>query len=97
MTLAVIPVSMLNNIRQLIYNFLWSGCSEKQHLHLCSWESIARPKYLGGWGLRNIHLFNRDLATKSMWRLLTKDGIWHRVIKDKYIPYISVPTCLRKK
>lgn len=24
-----------------------------------------------------------------------KDGIWHKVIKDKYLPYVSVATCLR--
>jgi hypothetical protein len=95
MALAAIPVSVLNKIRQLIFNFLWSGCSEKQHLHLCSWEIIAKPKLLGGWGLRNIFLFNRALAANSLWRVLMKDGIWHRVIKDKYLPYCSVSTWFR--
>jgi hypothetical protein len=51
MALAAIPVSVLNKIRQIIFTFLWSGCSEKQHIHLCSWDFIARPKHLGGWGL----------------------------------------------
>jgi hypothetical protein len=51
MELASIPIFVLNKIRQLIFSFLWSGCSEKKHLHLSSWDSIARPKFLGGWGL----------------------------------------------
>jgi hypothetical protein len=65
------------------------------HFHLCSWEVLAKPKSFGGWGLRNIYHFNRALAANSLWRVLMKDGIWHRVIKDKYLPYISVSTWFR--
>ena len=92
MALTTIPVFFLDKIRKLIYNFLWTGCSEKPHFHLCSWDMIAKPKLLGGWGLRNIFLFNRALAANSLWRVLMKDGIWHKVIKDKYFPYSSVST-----
>jgi hypothetical protein len=75
MALAAIPVTILNRIRQLIFTFLWSGGSEKKHLHLCSWDSIAKPKLVGGWGLRNIFLFNKSLASNTLWRVLTQDGI----------------------
>jgi hypothetical protein len=95
MALVAIPVSVLNKIRQLIYSFLWSGGSDKKHLHLSSWDSIARPKYLGGWGLRNIFLFSKALATNSLWRVLANDGIWHSVILGKYLPHCSVATWLR--
>jgi hypothetical protein len=64
MALAAILVSVLNKIRQLIFTFLWAGCCEKKHLHLCRWEDIARPKHLGGWGLRNIFLFNKASGGK---------------------------------
>jgi len=56
---------------------------------------IAKPKLLGGWGLRNIFLFNRGLAANSLWRGLMKEGIWHKVIKDKYLLYCSVSTWFR--
>jgi hypothetical protein len=95
MALDAIYVSVLNKIRQLIFSFLWSSCSEKKHIHLCSWDFIARPKILGGWGLRNIFLFNKVLVEKSLWRVMMKDGIWHRVIKDKYLPHCSIATWLR--
>jgi hypothetical protein len=52
-------------------------------------------KSFGGWGLRNIFHFNRALAANSLWRVLTKQGIWHKVIKDKYLPYTSITTWLR--
>jgi hypothetical protein len=95
MSMAAVPNSVLVKLHQLIFSFLWSGCSERNRLHLCNWETIARPKKDGGWGLRNISFFNKYLAAKTFWRGLTKVGIWHKVIKDKYLPYCSVSTWFR--
>jgi len=78
-----------------MFSFLWSGDFGKKHLHLCSWEVIAKPKHLGGWGIRNIFHFNRALAANSLWRVLVKDGVWNKVIKDKYLPHCSVATWFR--
>jgi hypothetical protein len=95
MALVTVPRSVLNKIRQLIFEFLWSGGGSTQHYHLCGWEVISKPKSYGGWGLRNLFHFNLALAANSLWRVLTKQGIWHKVIKDKYLPYTSVTTWLR--
>jgi hypothetical protein len=95
MALAAIPASILEKIRKLIFSFLWSGDEGKTHFHLCSWEVIAKPKLMGGWGIRNIYLFNNALAENSLWRVLVKEGVWNKVIKDKYIPHRSVVTWLR--
>jgi hypothetical protein len=95
LAVAIIPVSILNKIRQLMYNFLWSGSGARECLHLCKWENISKPKSFGGWGVRNIHLFGRALAANTLWHCLMKDGIWHKVIKDKYLPFTSVVTWLR--
>jgi hypothetical protein len=85
MALDTIPRSILNKIRQLMYSFLWTGGNNKHSLHLCRWDIIAKPKAVGGWGLRNLALFKQALATKTLWRVLTQDGIWHRIIHGKYI------------
>jgi hypothetical protein len=95
MALAAIPTSILHKIRSLMFNFLWSGVEGRKHIHLCSWEHLAKPKQLGGWGIQNIHLFNKALAANSLWRVLTKDGVWSKVIKDKYIPHCSTITWFR--
>jgi hypothetical protein len=89
MSMAVVPNSVLVKLRQLIFSFLWSGCSERKRLHLCNWDTIARPKKAGGWGVKNLAFFNKALAAKTLWRGLTKAGIWHKVLKDKYLPYVS--------
>jgi hypothetical protein len=39
--------------------------------------------------------FKQALATKSLWRVLTQDGIWHRVIYGKYITPLSLTSWLR--
>jgi hypothetical protein len=96
MVLAAIPVTVLKMIRRLIFTFLWTGGNEKKHLHLCRWDSIAKPKMVGGWGLRNIFLFNKYLASNSLWCVLSQDGIWHRVIIGKYISHIFVLSWLRQ-
>jgi hypothetical protein len=95
LALAHIPISVLQTIRKLCFDFLWSGNNHKKKYHLSSWMSIARPKKFGGWGLRNIFLFYRSLATNTLWRALMKQGIWQSVLKDKYFPHVPVWTWLR--
>jgi hypothetical protein len=50
MALAAIPLTVLEKLRKLTFNFLWSGCQEKCMQHLCNWETLATPKSKGGWG-----------------------------------------------
>jgi hypothetical protein len=95
MALAHIPIVVLQRICKLCFDFLWSGNSHSHRYHLSNWMSIARPKKHGGWGLRNIFLFYRALATNTMWRALMRRGIWKNILKDKYFPHTSVLTWLR--
>jgi hypothetical protein len=95
MALAAIPIPVLNKLRKIIYNFLWSGNKDQRKLHLCNWETLATPKTLGGWGFKNIFHFNKALAANSLWRALTTNGIWSTVIKDKYFPYYLCCSWLR--
>jgi hypothetical protein len=95
MTLAHISVTVLTKLRRLSYDFLWAGNKTKKCYHLCNWQIIAKPKQLGGWGLRNIFIFYRALATNTLWRALMKPRIWQRVIKEKYLPHVPVSTWLR--
>eukprot|EP00253_Pinus_taeda_P013597 PITA_13597 len=49
------------------------------------WDSIARPKRWGGWGIKRLQLFSKALAAKLGWGLLTTDNLWARVAYAKYI------------
>jgi hypothetical protein len=79
-----------------MFNFLWSGSGATEHVHLCKWEDLAKPKAFGGWGVKNLFVFSRALATNTLWRCLMKDGLWHRVLKDKYLISPSVVAWLRR-
>jgi hypothetical protein len=67
MALASIPTFVLNKIKQLMFNFLWSGSSFKKHIHFWKWEIIAKPNIFGGWGIRNIDLFNISMEENALW------------------------------
>ena len=56
-TLAHIPKGMLEKIRKCFFHFLWKKISEYKCSCLTKGNSIATPKYQGGWGLKYIHLF----------------------------------------
>jgi hypothetical protein len=94
MALTKIPATILRSIRQLIFSFLWTGCKTNGY-HLCNWETISKPKKMGGWGLRNLPFFNRALLANTLWRIIMKTGIWSKVIKAKYFSQLSVLFWLR--
>jgi hypothetical protein len=96
LSLAKIPKSILNIIRRRMFSFMWSGKKVKEGIHLISWEKIAKPKKLGGWGIKNIYTFGKSLATKSLWRCLMVPGLWHEVIVSKYLRKKSVVEWLRQ-
>jgi hypothetical protein len=95
MSLEIIPNTVLNNLRRIMFNFLWKGNNDTKSFHLCKWESLTLPKKFGGWGLRNLFDFNKDLVENSLWRVLRYEGIWHKVIIDKYLPHTTVKNWFR--
>jgi hypothetical protein len=58
MAIVVVPTSILTKIRQLIYDFIWSGGRKDHDLHLSNWIDLAKPKRLGGLVLKNPFLFS---------------------------------------
>lgn len=43
-----------------------------------------------GWGLKELHTFERALLMKSMWRGLMSNGIWNDITKNKYLGDLGV-------
>lgn len=90
MSMEALPRSVLTKIRKLIFDFLWNGHPERQRFHLFSWELLSRPKRNGGWGIRNLKLFNMALNSVTLWHVLTQESLWHSVIRDKYLQNTSI-------
>ncbi|KAJ0258883.1 Ribonuclease H domain-containing protein [Hirschfeldia incana] len=52
-----------------------------------SWDSLAKPKSIGGLGMKDFEIFNDALLAKSGWRLLNHpDCLLGKVLKGKYFP-----------
>ena len=80
MALTWIPRGILDKIKRICFNFLWSGKQEKRVIPWARWECVALPKSLGGWGLRNIFQFSKYLAAKVRSCLLSTTSLWTKVV-----------------
>ena len=41
--------------------------------HSDHWDLLERPKKIGGWGIKDLHLFSKSLALKSLWNVFSKE------------------------
>jgi hypothetical protein len=96
MSLSWIPKGTLEATRKLSFIFLWSGKKDSQVTPWVRWKRIIVPKALGGWGLKNIHVFSKALVAKGGWRLLTTNNLWTKVVIRKYIEPDSVESWIRR-
>jgi hypothetical protein len=62
---------------------------------MVKWRRISLPKDMGGWGLKENHLFDKSFTTKSVWRLVIVRGLWIQVVTKKYIELDIVEDRLR--
>jgi hypothetical protein len=76
--------------------FLWRGANKTTGYHLSKWQTIAFPKELGGWGIRNIYWFAKSLAAKSCWRGIFGNSLWSQILKGKYIKGVDLISWIRK-
>jgi len=63
--LAHIPKGVLEKIRKTCLKFPWKGGNGNVGFHLAKWQTIAKPKEEGDWGLKHDHVFGKPLAAKS--------------------------------
>lgn len=65
-SLAYIPMGILEKIKKRCFQFLWKGGKNIGGLPLVKWKRLAKPKAMGGWGMKNIHQFVKALAAKNL-------------------------------
>jgi hypothetical protein len=64
--------------------FFWQGDSEKKY-RLARWNVVYHPKDQGGLGIHDLDVKSSSLLGTWMFKLLTEDGTWQTIRKQKYI------------
>jgi hypothetical protein len=64
---------------------LWQNGLNTRKIYLVGWKSVCQPKDDGGLGLLDLRCMNISLLVKWMWRMESSDGLWQKIIKEKYL------------
>jgi hypothetical protein len=87
----LLPKSFCAELNMIFKNFWWGfSASKTRNLTLKAWDSICKPKELGGLGLRKMREVNLALISKLGWNLLNKsDLLWVSQLHYKYLSSTS--------
>lgn len=80
-----LPVSLCKRIQSAVTRYWWDNDENTRKMAWVSWESMAKPKAVGGLGLRDFQSFNVSLLAKIGWRLLQNPScLLGKVLFGKY-------------
>ena len=78
-------------LNTLMGKFWWSQPEKERTLHWISWETLTRPKAMGGLGFRDMHDFNIAMLSWQGWRFLQNpDNLCAHTLKARYFPHCSI-------
>ncbi|CAN1152714.1 Putative ribonuclease H protein At1g65750, partial [Linum perenne] len=62
-----LPVTLYDQIDRLIRNFIWGSTDGARKIHNVNWQTVCKPKCLGGLGLRSDKELNKAFLMKIAW------------------------------
>ncbi|KAJ3697520.1 hypothetical protein LUZ61_001225 [Rhynchospora tenuis] len=72
MSVFPLPIWVIDKIDKIRRSFLWKGpLGTDKKLNLVSWDSVCKPKRVGGLGVLELRTFNLSLLAKWIWRFFT--------------------------
>ena len=88
-----LPVSLCKRIQSTVTRFWWDNNEHTRKMAWVSWDSMAKPKALGGLGFRDFQVYNAALLAKLSWRLVQNpDCLLGQVLLGKYCTESNVLT-----
>ena len=101
LSLFKIPKAVANRIVQIQRNFFWIGDEKKRGIPLVAWETIQKPKELGGLGVGDLIIKNVALLFKWWWKFSDKrNPLWKKVVRYNHYKeddIIEISNIKRKK
>ncbi|CAN1860132.1 Putative ribonuclease H protein At1g65750 [Linum perenne] len=82
----ILPGHICDLMDQRIRSFVWGSEEGRRKIHLVKWETVCKPKSLGGLGLRSAHYFNQAFILKLAWGILkSPNELWAELLLTKYL------------
>ncbi|CAN1768790.1 Putative ribonuclease H protein At1g65750 [Linum perenne] len=98
MQTAFLPVSLCDKIDRKIRNFIWGSSNGVRKLHNVNWETVCKPKSLGGLGLRSARELNQAFLMKVVWGIINKPHeLWVQTLMTKYLIRNEMGFTLKRK
>ena len=85
-----VPRGVLKRLDYYRSRFFWQSDGHKKKYRLTKWEVLCTPKEQRGLGILDLDLQNRCLLSKWVFKLISEDGIWQRLLRNKYLRYKTI-------
>ncbi|WVZ64244.1 hypothetical protein U9M48_013796 [Paspalum notatum var. saurae] len=77
--------------------FFWRSDDQKRKYRLAKWSILCQLKDQGGLGIQDLDVKNTALLSKWLFKLLTSDGTWQEILRNKYLNAKPLSWVLWKK
>lgn len=89
-----LPLSLCKQLQSVLTRFWWDASPGVKKICWVSWQTLTKPKSVGGLGFREIVQFNDALLAKLSWRILMNpNSLLSRTLFGKYCvhsPFLEV-------
>ena len=80
-----LPKGVLKKLDYFRSRFFWQGNENKRKYRLAKWNILCQPQDQGGLGILDLNMMNTALLSKWLYKLLTSDGMWQQLLRNKYV------------
>lgn len=88
MNIYLLPLELCKELEIMMKSFWWeTKRNGDRGIQWGRWDSMCKPKSLGGIGFKRIHEFNIAMLGKQCWKLMTTpQSLVVRILKARYYP-----------